>query len=1123
MAATDDILLRVQSDVAGARRNIEFLRTAFLNAVDLMAAAAAKPDFDPLSDDAKRLQVKVDELGKEFLKAFGEAKKETDTFARALRAAKPDVDLVAQSLAKVGGSNAGKKIAADIQVGRREIVGLRNDFLNASQRLKAAAAQPHFSPLSAEAQALRARVQETEKSFVSAFRTGQTQARAAAEATRLAALSARQLDAELNKVKKTGGGLSSITGILQQIRGGLTSVGASLGVAFGGQQVLGFIKSSALARIELQALRAQLDAAAGSTEAGGRAYEFARDKALELGFSVSEVARSYGLFEAATKQSNLTLQQRREIFESVIEAGRVLQLSQEQIGGALTAVQQIASKGVVSMEELRQQLGERLPGILPILARELGLTIEELNKLVASGKLLADDALPALARGLQKTFGPGLADAIETDAAAIGRLKTAIFEAKAAFAEGFGEETTAAIEGLTEAIRENEGAAENLGSGLGKVSSIAKRLVFEFNVVLRTLNEYNKLVLDPETGTRKLAEALGLLPRSLREVEDAIDSMRPAVELLAAKEKELREEAEVNAAVNAERVRKIYGEMIPALAALAGAETATADAIRKARRGDKEAQAAVEEIIRLARERVPALKAAAAAMDELADREGKSLTVQEQIAEALARSAKEQAEFNQKLFESSGATFKSAEELDKLKVRIINAVDSLVILGATSVEQTDKALDFALKVAAGYRAMGEAVPVELVETIDRLAAASVEGAQRVVKALTEEAEAYAALGEAIPPELLARIKRLTEITEGHTRAVALSVLGMKEFREELFGSGADIETRAAQIVKLVDSLGLLGPATAEQSDIIKEEIQEQLDAFAELGEKPPLDLQRIAERFDVVTSRIEEQRKALKALVADFAGLADKIKSSRADSGLAKDLAEQRAELAKLEGAAGQGPISIDQLNRIDDLKKSISRLEGEVEGLGTNFDTFGDQATASIEDVDAAIRDLIRGNQEALAGLPAATQAAIFNVLGGLQSAAVQGTATQEIIRDAMLKIGDQLQIAGVDTADFAQAMEDASGSGLNLTQELSKLQLGTGEAADAMGDYKKAAEEANKEQEAGAEKAKELGNAMKEAADAVVSEAGRMKPVLLDIDDILGRIVVKCENWKSCLAGAA
>ncbi|MGK7894037.1 MAG: tape measure protein [Xenococcus sp. (in: cyanobacteria)] len=75
----------------------------------------------------------------------------------------------------------------------------------------------------------------------------------------------------------------------------------------------------------------------------------------------------------------------------------------ESAGRATTALQQMAAKGVVSMEELRQQLSEALPGAFAIAAKAMGISEKRLIALVSSGQLVSSDFLPKLAKELQVT------------------------------------------------------------------------------------------------------------------------------------------------------------------------------------------------------------------------------------------------------------------------------------------------------------------------------------------------------------------------------------------------------------------------------------------------------------------------------------------------------------------------------------------------------------------------------------------------------------------------------------------------------------------------------------------------------------------------------------------------
>ena len=57
----------------------------------------------------------------------------------------------------------------------------------------------------------------------------------------------------------------------------------------------------------------------------------------------------------------------------------------EELGRGILALAQMASKGKVSMEELRQQLGESMVRAMAEVARGMGVTTEALIKMVENG------------------------------------------------------------------------------------------------------------------------------------------------------------------------------------------------------------------------------------------------------------------------------------------------------------------------------------------------------------------------------------------------------------------------------------------------------------------------------------------------------------------------------------------------------------------------------------------------------------------------------------------------------------------------------------------------------------------------------------------------------------------
>ena len=150
-----------------------------------------------------------------------------------------------------------------------------------------------------------------------------------------------------------------------------------------------------------------------------RAFDFATKAAKKYGLGLTATVNSFSKFTAAATAANIPLKTQEELFDAVTKSAVTFGMTGQEIDGTFQALQQMASKGVVSMEELRQQLGERVPIATAAAAKGFGVTTAELIEMVESGKLAASDFFPALTKGLN-SFSSG---EIETLSVQIGRLQ----------------------------------------------------------------------------------------------------------------------------------------------------------------------------------------------------------------------------------------------------------------------------------------------------------------------------------------------------------------------------------------------------------------------------------------------------------------------------------------------------------------------------------------------------------------------------------------------------------------------------------------------------------------------------------------------------------------------------
>jgi tape measure domain-containing protein len=151
---------------------------------------------------------------------------------------------------------------------------------------------------------------------------------------------------------------------------------------------------------------------------------FATGVADRYGMSLGAIQDSFGKFATSARLAGQSSQNTQYIFESMSSAMRVLGSTSDGQRRVFLALSQMFSKGTISAEELRQQLGEELPGAFELmqqaLSEHLGKPID-LSKMLANGEI-DSSAVLLLAKKVSDTFGGQVANAMERADAKVARL-----------------------------------------------------------------------------------------------------------------------------------------------------------------------------------------------------------------------------------------------------------------------------------------------------------------------------------------------------------------------------------------------------------------------------------------------------------------------------------------------------------------------------------------------------------------------------------------------------------------------------------------------------------------------------------------------------------------------------
>lgn len=224
------------------------------------------------------------------------------------------------------------------------------------------------------------------------------------------------------------------------------------------------------ASVKLDSLRTSFAALAGSDVGGAEQLKYLREETNRLGQDFVSSAEAYkNLFSAGTG-AGMAAEEIQKVFSSVMEAGTVLGSSQQQMQGALMALEQMISKGKVSMEELRRQLGNALPGAMQIAAKAMGTTSAGLQEMLEAG-LDSQKFVTRFSAQLHEEFGGKAVEASHTLRAELQRLQNALFDVKASFLDGeAGEAFADVIKQLTDVLKNPEfiQALSNIGTASAK-------------------------------------------------------------------------------------------------------------------------------------------------------------------------------------------------------------------------------------------------------------------------------------------------------------------------------------------------------------------------------------------------------------------------------------------------------------------------------------------------------------------------------------------------------------------------------------------------------------------------------------------------------------------------------
>lgn len=171
---------------------------------------------------------------------------------------------------------------------------------------------------------------------------------------------------------------------------------------------------------------AMMTVTTGDISKSRQEFEYIATVANMYGVSLEGLTKSYAKLAASTTDivsTNTT----KQVFEAITMVSTVMHAEQHTVERMFNAIIQIASKGQVHMEELKQQLGEHLPGALALAAVGIDKTVGEMIDMMKKGEFSAKMFLETFPQTLKARFEDAATVASESMFANMSRLRNQIF------------------------------------------------------------------------------------------------------------------------------------------------------------------------------------------------------------------------------------------------------------------------------------------------------------------------------------------------------------------------------------------------------------------------------------------------------------------------------------------------------------------------------------------------------------------------------------------------------------------------------------------------------------------------------------------------------------------------
>lgn len=183
----------------------------------------------------------------------------------------------------------------------------------------------------------------------------------------------------------------------------------------------GFVRSLVEADRTIMAFKSQMYTVTGELDSAGESFDYLKDTAMAYAVPLNSLTKGFAKLKSSMNTPELA-QYNEALFQSTVILSSVLHLAEYNSERVFNVMIQIMSKGQLMMEELKQQLGEHVPGAVALAAEAMGMSVRDMMDRMQKGLISAEEFAAGWSRLIIEKFGPATDIATKSITAAINRF-----------------------------------------------------------------------------------------------------------------------------------------------------------------------------------------------------------------------------------------------------------------------------------------------------------------------------------------------------------------------------------------------------------------------------------------------------------------------------------------------------------------------------------------------------------------------------------------------------------------------------------------------------------------------------------------------------------------------------